>query len=193
MYISIKKDSTTHNVLAPFLSMNLLWDGAWLAGGAVRDAISDNPNIADYDMFFASEYHAKCAELILENQLGFECVFRCPLGELATYKKDGMKIQLITKFFYDSMESVIDRFDITACRYVTDGTVIYTKYSSIRDTKKKQINFHCIDFPNATLKRVQKYILKDYRLTNKAVTSFVDRIYAAGALNERMDLRFYVD
>ncbi len=182
-----------YTILQKFINLNLLNEGVWLAGGAIRDALNGNPDVADYDVFFNSELHAQRAALVLEDDLGFECVFKCPLGELTTYKKNGMKIQLITKFFYNTIEDVIDGFDITACRHVTDGKFIYTKYSSVRDTFNKKINLHRIDFPNATMKRIQKYVQKGFVLTNKAVEKYVDRIYAAGAVNEFMDMRFYVD
>lgn len=179
--------------LSSFLDLDLLRDGVWLAGGAVRDALNGNIEIADYDMFFANNLEAARTELTLEDDLGFECVFKCPQGELTTFKKDGMKIQLVTKFFYGSMEDVISRFDITACRHVTDGKKIYTRYSSVRDTFNKRINLHEIDFPAATMKRIQKYIQKGFTLTNKAVDTYINRIYNSGVSGEELDRRFYVD
>lgn len=193
MNINIDCRPHIENILTPFLELNLLREGVWLAGGAIRDALNGNTEVADYDMFFSNTLDAQRVQLLLEEDLGFECMFKCPQGELTTFKKDGMKIQLVTKFFYNSMEEVIDRFDITACRHITDGKVILTKYSSVRDTFNKKINLHTIEFPNATMKRIQKYIQKGFTLTNKAVDKYVDRIYTAGAVNEFMDLRFYVD
>lgn len=193
MIININCRPHIKNVLQRFLDLDLLREGVWLAGGAIRDALRGNHDVADYDVFFSNALEATRTELYLEEDLGFECVFKCPQGELTTLKKGGMKIQLVTKFFYNSMDEVIDRFDITACRHVTDGKVILTKYSSVRDTFNKKINLHTIEFPNATMKRIQKYIQRGFTLTNKAVDKYVDRIYTAGAINEFMDLRFYVD
>jgi hypothetical protein len=195
MYINLSSYRRPYirKVLASFLELNLLRNGVWLAGGAVRDALNGNTEIADYDLFFSTDLEAQRTALILEDDFGFECVFKCPLGELTTYKKDNMKIQLVTKFFYGSMKEVIDRFDITACRHVTDGKRIFTQYSSVRDTFNKKINLHQIDFPNATMKRIQKYIQKDFTLTNKAVDVYIDRIYNSGVLMEELDRRFYVD
>jgi hypothetical protein len=193
MKLSIDTRPHIRTVLEPFLSLDLLREGVWLGGGAIRDALRDNADVVDYDMFFANVLEAQRTALYLEDDLGFECIFKCPQGELTTFKKDNLKIQLITKFFYNSMEDLIDTFDITACCHATDGKIIVTKYSSVRDTFNKKINLHRIDFPNATMKRIQKYIQKGFVLTNKAVEKYVDRIYVAGATNEFMDLRFYVD
>jgi hypothetical protein len=195
MYINVGSSRRPYirRVLASFLDLGLLREGVLLAGGAIRDALNGNTEIADYDLFFSNSLEAQRTALFLEDDLGFECVFKCPLGELTTFKKDGMKIQLITKFFYGSMEEVIDNFDITACRHVTDGKRIFTQYSSVRDTFDKKINLHRIDFPNATMKRIQKYIQKGFTLTNKAVDVYIDRIYTAGLLADDLDRRFYVD
>lgn len=193
--MKIMIDARPHikNVLRPFLDLKLLREGVWLAGGSIRDALNGNFDVVDYDMFFRDIIEAHKTQLILEEDLGFECIFKCPKGELITFKKDNIKIQLVMKYFYSSMDELIDSFDITACCHATDGNVIVTKYSSIRDTFKKKINFNRIEFPNSTMKRAQKYIQKGFTLTNKAIEKYVDRIYVAGATNEQLDLSFYVD
>lgn len=193
MKIMIDTRPHMRDVLGSFLKLGLLREGVWLAGGSIRDALNGNFDVVDYDIFFKDIIEAQRTQLIIEDDLGFECIFKCPKGELMTFKKDNIKIQLITKYFYSSMEELINSFDITACCHATDGNVIVTKYSSVRDTFKKKINFNRIEFPNSTMKRTQKYIQKGFTLTNKAIEKYVDRIYVAGATNEFLDLRFYVD
>jgi hypothetical protein len=193
MKIDINTRPYIREILNPFLNLNLLREGSWLAGGAIRDAINGNYNVSDYDMFFSTPEKAQLVAFSLENNHNFECIFRCPQGELISFKKDKIKIQLVTKFYYRDIEHLIDTFDITACRHATDGKFITTKYSSVRDTLNKKINLHRINFPNSTLKRIQKYIQKGFVLTNPAIEKYVDRIYVAGAKNEFLDPRFYVD
>jgi len=193
--MKLKIDSRPHirAVLNDFLELNLLDETTWLAGGAIRDALNGNYEVSDYDMFFSNKLSSERVALCLEDDYGFECVFKCPNGELTTFKKDGVKIQLVTKLYYDNMENVIDTFDITACRHITDGKIIVTKYSSIRDTFKKRINLHVIHYPSATMKRIQKYIQKGFVLTNSAVETYIDHIYTSGAVGDVLDKRFYID
>jgi hypothetical protein len=174
-----------------FLSYNLLNDNVWLAGGAIRSAINDEP-ICDYDLFFRSTIDSFNTIIRLE-ELGAELVFKCPEGKLTTFKLNGMKIQCITEDYYPSMETLIDTFDITACRYVTDGKVILTYYSSVRDTLKKQINLHRVMYPVATMKRVAKYANKGYTLTSKASKFFVEGIYEKGKTGKELNTRVYID
>lgn len=175
-----------------FLDLGFLnTQDTWLGGGAIRAAFA-NEEIADYDMFFGSSLAAAKVEVELES-LGAETIFKCPQGKLTTMKYQGMKIQLITEFFYFDMNQLIDTFDITACRFATDGNVIVTRYSSIRDTWKRQINLHRVDFPVATMKRIAKYIKKGYKLTNAAATSFVNGIYDRGRMHLELDDRVYID
>lgn len=193
MIINIHKGSATvvRDNLVQFFRLNLLNDKTWLAGGALRSALT-SALISDYDVFFSNTYESARVEVELEH-LGAETVFKCPEGKLTTMTFDGMKIQLITEFFYENMEHLIDTFDITACRFATDGKVMVTKYSSIRDTYKKRINLHRVDFPVATMKRIAKYANKGYTITSKCAKLFVDIVYNRGVADIELDTRVYID
>jgi hypothetical protein len=170
----------------------LIWDGWWLAGGAIRASFADDEEIMDYDLFFKNKLCAAGASIKLE-ELGYKVIFNCPEGKLTTYKKDNIKVQIITENFYSDVESLINTFDIKACRVVFDGKFIYGYYSSIRDIIKKSIKLHRVDFPAATMKRIAKYIKKGYTLDNQAIKFFIDTIYSAGFAHKDIDRRFYID
>ena len=174
-----------------FLTYELINDHVWLAGGAIRSAIMDEP-IADYDLFFYSIIDSFNTIIRLE-ELGAELIFKCPEGKLTSFKLHGMKIQCITEDFYASMVDLINTFDITACRYVTDGKIILTYYSSVRDTLSKKINLHRVMYPVATLKRIAKYAFKGYKLTNKASKFFVEGVYEKGLRQDPLNTRVYID
>lgn len=184
--------------LGMFLDLGFLnTETTWLAGGALRAATYNmmetcNEEIADYDMFFRDSLAAAKVEVELES-LGGETIFKCPEGKLTTVRYNGMKIQLITEFFYDDMTHLINTFDINACRYATDGDIMVTRYSAIRDTLKHEISLHRIDFPVATMKRIVKYINKGYKLTSACATDFVSHIYLLGTNREPLDNRIYID
>lgn len=140
----------------------------YLAGGALRKAIDPNEIIQDYDLFFKDpEYVPVIEEWCKERE--FNVVFRCPEGKLITLKDKNKenprpKIQLITETYYDSMEFLIDSFDIKACRFAYDGDQFLAPYSSIRDVLKKQITLHRLTYPNASFRRILKYTEKGYKV-----------------------------
>lgn len=190
MELSFKRISN-YLPLMPFLQCNLLNNDVWLAGGALR-AIIAGEAISDYDLFFRNGLVAAKTRVEIES-LGAETIFKCPEGKLTTYMLHGMKIQCITENFYPSMEELIDTFDITACRYATDGTRFISTYSAVRDTLKRKINLHRVDFPVASMKRIAKYANKGYVMTSKAALFFTDLIYQRGQRNEELNTRIYID
>jgi hypothetical protein len=108
-------------------------------------------------------------------------------------KYNGMKIQLITEFFYDSMETCINSFDINACRFITDGVTVLTKYSAVRDVLKKQITLNRVDFPVATMMRIAKYSRKGYFLKSLHAQRFLEEIWERGNKNIDLNTRIYID
>lgn len=176
-----------------FLELNFLKDGTWLAGGALRAALrGDDDEIVDYDMFFRSILDAATVEVELET-LGAETVFKCPEGKLTTMKYKGMKIQLITEFFYATMSDCIDSFDINASRFITDGDIVLTRYSAVRDVLKKQITLNVVNFPVASMLRIAKYSKKGYKLKSSSALSFVEEIWQRGKDNLEINARVYID
>lgn len=169
-----------------------LSSGVWLGGGFFRSILAEEP-VADYDVFFRNAYSVAPTQEALISE-GYVVVFKCPEGKLTTLKnKDGIKIQLITEFFYPDMQACIDTFDLTPCRFISDGDSVLTYYSSVRDTLKKNINFNRVDFPVATMLRVAKYSRKGYKLTSKAATYFVELIHSRGVEGLELDSRVYID
>ena len=181
-----------NSLLREFMELNLLGDGRWLAGGCFRHLFNPTDKVVDFDMFFLDRYSALAVECELEG-LGFKTIFQCPEGKLRTFKRGEIKIQSIKERFYSSLKELIDSFDITACRFVYDGKNIFTYYSSIRDTKKKVIRINQITYPNSTLKRIGKYILKDYTLSNQAIETIINYVYDCGRNLIPINSRFYID
>jgi hypothetical protein len=175
-----------------FIALNLLNEHTWLGGGALRSALADDEEVVDYDLFFNNSLGAAKVEVELES-LGAETIFKCPEGKLTTMVYNGMKIQLITEFFYVNMEECINSFDINACRFITDGINVYTKYSAVRDVLKKQITLNRVDFPTATMLRVAKYAKKGYKLKSTTAKNFVEEIWQRGKDNLDIDMRVYID
>lgn len=158
--------------------LNLLGDGVVLAGGALRKLVDSMEVIADYDLFFVGDDANKTLVLAdLESRLksiGYTLVFRCPKGELTTFKKDNEpKVQIVNKRNYTTMDDLISSFDITACCAAYNGDQIITNSRFVFDNLNKKININRVEYPNATLRRILKYAAKGFKLSNQGSKDFI--------------------
>lgn len=165
--------------------------GAYVGGGIFRTMVDRNDVVMDIDVFFNKRATADLYMEILE-ELDYNQVFACPQGELYTYKRgDDVKVQLITKFFYPSVEELVDSFDITACCAGHDGSKFYSNRRFFTDVMNKNIYLNKITYPVATLNRITKYVKKGYSLSATANMDFVEFVNQV-ELDEN-NIVYYVD
>lgn len=186
-------------------------EGVYLAGGSLRNLLGGKDIIADIDLFFNGETALKKAENVMQMYEGSEdgCwyeAFRCPAGELITYKtaidkpdedktpedyKNQRKVQFITKSFYDSPEQLINSFDFIptcACMY---QDVLYTHPDWVSHVKKRTLGLHFVSYPVATLSRLLKYSHKGYHVMPETLLGLVQQINEQDFDGDRLAL--YVD
>ena len=123
--------------------------------------------------------------------------FKCPKDELTTYVKETeygkMKVQLVTKLYYDDVEDLLDTFDINACRFAYNGNWVYASREAMRGAKKMEVTLNRVTHPNATFKRILKYRDKGYKVTNQAIDFFTQSVYDMGMNETALQKQFYVD
>lgn len=162
--------------LSPIKSL-LDIDGVILAGGAAR-SVFDGSSISDFDLFLT--HHARLEPLKQELvNLGAVIKFICPLGELISYSLGGLKIQVILKRRYFSVNDLLGSFDFTVCQFALAAGQYYTSMAAMRDAHKKELripkNLNEIEYPVATINRIHKYRNKGYNSYN-AITRIVELI-----------------
>lgn len=164
----------------------------FLAGGYFRSWINKSEPISDYDIFF-TDLSVKDSAIGFLESAGFEKVFVCPLGELVTMKKEGVKIQFITKQSYHSVRDCIGTFDLTACcaGYCFKSSKFHCHDDWAPDVKRKMIAFNAVTYPVASIGRIVKYHQKGYRYTQETLKHFVLQI--AGKEFNDQTLALYVD
>ena len=122
--------------------------------------------------------------------MAYKNIFRCPEGKLYSYKDcEGLKVQLIAESYYQDTASCVDSFDITPCIAGWDGKTLYYDIRMPTDVYKKRIHINRVDYPAATLKRIEKYIKKGYSLPSEEAVKLVDLI----RLPTVVDTRIYID
>lgn len=91
--------------------------GPWLAGGAPRRLLqSKSLEDGDVDIFFSETKDWKQFDKILGH---YEEVFKSPRA--TTYLVNGLKVQIIKRRFYDSLDAIFKDFDFSVCQIATDG------------------------------------------------------------------------
>lgn len=178
--------------LETFLNLNLIGGNVILAGGSLRHIFFAGDEIADFDIFFLNMHSAEILKLELES-LEAKKVFECPRGSLTTYKYNGMKIQLITETIYESMESLIDTFDINACCIAYNGQQLVTTRRAIRDNRRGRVTINRVDFPNATIGRLVKYGKKGFKIPGTTIDAITAKIEADIRAGLDVNRRFYID
>lgn len=167
----------------------------WLAGGALRSLLDPDQSVSDYDLFFKNVQAAEMMGEILEKQYKFKLIFKCPKGELRTYKKHDIKIQLITKSSYKSVDDLLSSFDFTICMAAIEfnGSPRKLHFTClwVDDVKKKHLRFHRITYPVATMNRMYKYREKGYFMPQSEYVSFIMDVQLKEFNNEELVL--YVD
>lgn len=174
-------------------------DGVYLAGGALRNLLGGDDEIADIDLFFRDEQALMQTIDILNSYDGSEngCwykAFHCPRNELITYKsaietymnydgkptpeqlRDQKKVQLITKSFYRDVDQLLNSFDFVptcACWY---KDILYTHPDWVKSVKKRELRLHDISYPVASLSRMVKYKEKGYKLLPETLYRMVEII-----------------
>jgi len=177
----------------PLTVWSLLNDKTWLAGGALQTLVDKEAKIFDYDIFFGEKEEVINVRRSLPVQ-GYALIFECPKGELYTYKHPsfGTKIQLITKFFYPNMESVIDSFDIKAGMFITNGRELVWTKDAVKGVKDKILEIHRITYPISTLKRLVKYAKdKGYSIPRDTYYEYFHLATTQSWAED--DLVFYID
>ena len=162
----------------------------WCAGGALRSLINTNEPIADYDMFFSDVVYAEK----LHNTLtvaGWKCVFSCPKKELYTFKRKGIKVQLITKRFYSNVEELLYSFDFSVCMAAFDGDTVFMHRSFIKDVRKKNLSINDVTYPVATINRLFKYKNKGYNIKESTLVDLVRSISSRQFDGDQLQL--YID
>ncbi len=164
----LQKYKTVH--FNDYLPINIIKpdidEGPWIAGGACLKWIQNQPvgKYSDIDVFCKNEQQAK--ELIdyIANHLGlknhngytqklFESKNATTFSIDANYNH--WKIQVITCNYFNSIQEVIDLFDLSVCQVATTGNEWILGEKTAKDINQRNLRFNKIT--SAAPKRLIKY------------------------------------
>lgn len=180
---------------------HFLDDNVVLAGGALK-SLFDNKPINDYDLFVLAnspsellDRKASVEKILIANK--FKQVFKCPQGELSTFRYGPYKVQIINvgHKLYSSPEDIIDQFDFNLCRMAmtVNSHNLTIDPKALKDLRTKRLSIHKITNPSSTINRLVKYRNAGFNIV-PAIKDFVSHFSNNVQFNIPMNLDIiYVD
>lgn len=157
-----KFDSEPITIIWPDLK-----NGPWIAGGACLRWYQNQPvGNSDIDVFCKS--HAQAQNIInaIKSYGRFTVKYESENAvTLQYYSKEnyiGWTIQIITRRYFNTIQEVINSFDITVCEISTTGNEWVLGPTTARDIREKNLRFKLPLQPDAP-KRLTKYWTYGYR------------------------------
>jgi hypothetical protein len=141
-------------------------NGPWIAGGACLKWIQNQPvgKYSDIDVFCKNEQQAKKLIDFITNDLGLKNhsgdvrqLFKTDNATtfIIEANSNHWKLQIITCNYFNSIQEVIDCFDITVCQVATTGNEWVLGERTAKDINQRNLRFTKIT--NAAPKRLIKY------------------------------------
>jgi hypothetical protein len=152
--------------------VNLIWPdidrGPWIAGGAALRWYQNQPvGENDIDVFCANITQASDVVERIKSYGRYSIKFESEnAATLEYWSKDDYNrrwtIQIITRRYFNSLEDVINNFDITVCEVGTAGNEWLLGPFTARDIRERNLRFKMPLQPDA-MKRMVKYWAYGYR------------------------------
>jgi hypothetical protein len=156
------KNREKYELLSPLIRedlLNVLKEArAIIAGGEIRAVFTDS-KISDYDCYFRRLEDLEKVQKHLDNSnTGAQCVYTSE--NALTYRKNGVTIQLIKRFFYENPERLIGDFDFTVCMGaydIAENRLVLDEDFLKHNSQRRLVYNIKAHYPIASLVRAIKY------------------------------------
>jgi len=183
--------------IVDILQLNI-HNGPWIAGGAVLNWYNDTPVQSDIDIFCANEKQAKALlKRIKLSVSNYKCTVVYDTDNAITldvikYKPEEStaftmvsltpvvlkqwKLQIIKHKYYNSMQDIVDAFDISVCQVATAGNEWVLGDTTARDIRERNLRM-IGDIRPSAVKRLLKYMAYGYRPVGGLIERFDNEKY----------------
>jgi hypothetical protein len=173
---------------------NMLGNGVWIAGGAIRKTILGEALNTDVDFFFgSSEILEKFKAEIID--YGAELQHKTDHQETYVYNSSALegevKLQLVKIDYYKDVESLLNSFDFTICQFAYDGENLYCGKYSLWDLSRKRLAIHKITYAIPSMRRIIKYSKQGFYACSGFLADFLTSIASEPSLIDEEIL--YID
>ncbi len=152
-------------------------DDYWIAGGAARAFMLNQPITTDVDFFFKTQeafeqFVAKFGNDESKRIAATEhhTTFKVTVGETI------YKIQAIKIGYYSTIEECLESFDFTICQLAEHkGKLIVGQYS-MWDLARKRLALHKLTYGAATVRRLLKYTRQGFTACQGCIVSLLQAV-----------------
>jgi len=164
------------------------YSNCWIAGGCLRSSLlNETPN--DIDIFGPDENSIQnFIDLNLNNA---KLIHKSKV--LESYILNGLKIQVVKRKYYNSIEECLTGFDYTICQFAFDGVTYFSTPEAVIDTyaHKLVINKLDKDFVIDSLRRMTKYIKYGFTICDGGLKNIVESIRSLKDEEVKNQIEFY--
>ena len=183
--------------IVDILQLNI-HNGPWIAGGAVLNWYNDTPVQSDIDIFCANEKQAKallkriklsvsnykCTVVYdTDNAITLDVIKYKPeestaftMVSLTPVVLEQWKLQIIKHKYYNSMQDIVDAFDISVCQIATAGDEWIMCDNTAKDIRERNLRM-ILPLRKSSAKRLLKYWSYGYRPVDGLVESMDKEVY----------------
>jgi hypothetical protein len=154
-------------------------DGPWIAGGALRRTLQQQPLESDVDYFFRdAEQKQTFHDALLGNGgwLISEKEHATTFG--VKHEHNTVIVQAVTMAYYPSVEAVLDSFDFTITQFAYDGADLICGPHSLWDLARKRLALHKLTFGVSTVRRLIKYTRQGFTACGGVLASILEETVA---------------
>lgn len=156
-------------------------DGPWIAGGAIRRTLLQEPLSSDIDYFFKDESQKAAFVLDMEARGGYK-VSEKEHATTFNIQIDGkgkpVIVQAITLAYYPTIEAVLDSFDFTITQFGYDGKDLVCGQFALWDLARKKLALHRLTFGVSTVRRLIKYTRQGFTACSGVLASILEATVA---------------
>jgi hypothetical protein len=158
---------------------DIIGEGVWIAGGAIRKTILGEALNTDIDFFFRSR---EAFEWFKNELVALGATLEGKTDHQETYEyyspnlDETFKLQLITIDFYENVLELLDSFDFTICQFAYDGVDLYCGKYSLWDLSRKRLAIHKITYAIPSLRRIIKYSKQGFYACSGFLTEFLNEV-----------------
>jgi hypothetical protein len=154
-------------------------DGPWIAGGAIRRTLQQQPLESDVDYFFRDADQRKAfGEGMLERRGWIISEKEHATTYGINHEHGTVIVQAVSMGYYRTLEDVLDSFDFTITQFGFDGNDLVCGPCSLWDLARKRLALHRLTFGVSTVRRLIKYTRQGFTACGGVLASILEETVA---------------
>lgn len=156
---------------------NLINSGnVYLAGGAIRRMVENNPKESDYDLFIRKGSIDNIEKEIKDQGFQLNRETENHREYLFMGNKNSTRIQIMYNWTFHTPDQLLNFFDFTLCQCAMTEQRLYFGDYTLFDIAKRRIAINRITFFHSSLRRMFKYSNQGYYACAGTLQTFINSV-----------------